>query len=233
MKYLKSILFLLIASSLFTLYYLTSPVPSAMKNAGTKQSEYTVAGRVIDENNRPVAGVRVSSMIADKPPRGRMSMSRTDKEGRFRLGNVEPGDNFIITEKEEDGYASTINGVLATSRPPQILVDDAHPHPEVEVRLGAKSPRISGTVATANGAKSIENANLKICLANMPEMCYSTIISSQFDLLAPLTPFTLEVASQDYTPWIYGQNNGKDSAVKTLALSPNERRQVNITLESK
>lgn len=44
-----------------------------------------VEGRVVDETGHPVAVAKVSSMITDRPPRGRLMSSLTDAQGRFTL----------------------------------------------------------------------------------------------------------------------------------------------------
>jgi hypothetical protein len=66
-----------------------------------------IEGRVLDKSGHPVVGVKVSSMINDRPPRGRLLSTLTDDEGRFELTCAQPGRNVVYVSKEDEYYPDT------------------------------------------------------------------------------------------------------------------------------
>ncbi len=76
----------------------------------------TVAGRVVDRQNQPVAGVRVFQS-GDGPLR---TEAMTDGAGRFRLPGVIEGPAFVFAAK--DGYRFGYGTITADSSPIQLTL---------------------------------------------------------------------------------------------------------------
>ncbi|HSK71706.1 MAG TPA: carboxypeptidase-like regulatory domain-containing protein [Pyrinomonadaceae bacterium] len=224
--------------TIFGVYYVKSQINSNQKTVcegcETSNQGCSISGRVIDINNNPIAEAKVSSMISDRPPRGRVLYSFTNEDGRFVLGNVECGDNIITAEKEEDGYPQPLS-ILSDELFPSVFVEAGKQMPEVEVKLGPKSPRLIGKVVDKETGKSANNVRVTICRADDDKRCYSTNIGSDgnFSLLAPLVSFTVRFSSPKHKDWIYGAKTASKNVTNSLTLPSGEVQELTVYLEHK
>jgi len=224
--------------TIFGVYYVKSQTGSNQKTVcegcETSNQGCSISGRVIDINNVPIAGAKVSSMISDRPPRGRILYSFTNEDGRFVLGNVECGDNIIMAEKEEDGYPDPLS-ILSDEVFPSVFVEAGKQMPEVEVRLGPKSPRIIGKLVDKGTRKAVNNAIVTICRADDDKRCYSTSVGvdGNFSLLAPLIPFTVRFSTPKYKDWVYGSKTNSKNVTDSLTLPSDEVHEMTVYLERK
>lgn len=75
-----------------------------------------VKGRVVNDSGHPVAGAKVSSMITDRPPRGRLMSSQTDARGEFTIRCAQPGPNRVYVSKEDQYYPDTFLSPFVDAR---------------------------------------------------------------------------------------------------------------------
>src|SRR6266576_530141 len=112
-----------------------------------------VRGRVVDQKGVPVSGVRVYSMIMDRPPRARSADrgTGTDENGAFSLSCVEPGTNGIYVNKEADYYADTMLTPFFTkpSLAPTLHITGGQAINGVEIHLGPRAGKLNGQVVDA------------------------------------------------------------------------------------
>jgi hypothetical protein len=120
------------------------------------------------------------------------------------------------------------NGLLATGVPTQVKIDESHPEANVTVKLGPKSPRLTGTIVDRKTGKLLKDAGIVICSYNDPKNCFSTSINGEFSLLTPTLPFTLTISSPDHKEWKFTQNGES-----VLTIPAGMTKELVITLDEK
>lgn len=210
-----------------------SQVEQSSPQLTTKTQTYSITGKTVDENNMPVVDVRVYAMLNDRPAKARILMSFTDRNGNFSLGVSEPGLYNVYTAKDIDGYADTLNGTVATSSAPQISIDEVNPKANVDIKLGAKSPRLKGKVVDSQTSKQITDARLKLCSIEKADLCFSTSINADgtFDLLVPLKPFTITASSPRYRESKFTQKGANNKMEESLSLKSGQTQEITISLD--
>jgi len=196
-----------------------------------------IEGRVVDKIGHPVVGVKVSSMINDRPPRGRLLSTLTDDEGRFELTCAQPGRNMVYVSKEDEYYPDTFMSPFVDAKLiPVVNVVERGITRGVEVHLPPKGGKLVATVIDATTQQSVDGARLTLCSADNPNKCYTINNSSpagQFRQLVPSMPVTIKVSAPGYEELWYKENGSREAAkllvapgsVKgiTILLSPNKR----------
>lgn len=236
-KSILTICFLLL-SGIFGIIYVKSQgqvvenTAANCPNCAVPEQSCRVSGKVINENNEPVSGAKVSSMRTDQPARGRVIYAITNSEGDFFLRNVECGSNIILAEKEEAGYISPKKS-LTNNVLPTIYVSENIPITNIDVRIGPKLPTLKGKVVNARTGAAIIDARITLRNANEPDLFFSTNVGKdgEFSLLAPLESFTVVVESPAYQEWQYKNAGGKNKATSSLTLSSGEVLELNVSLK--
>jgi RNA polymerase sigma-70 factor (ECF subfamily) len=113
----------------------------------------TVEGRVLDDDGKPVAGLRVRGGSSGYSPGGVALPSSAD--GSFRLEGVRPGLGITVS-----GWSEGPNGVLGTSEPFDLEPGDTAHGIEVKVRPYAAG-RLAGRVVGPDGA-AVRGAVLRL-----------------------------------------------------------------------
>lgn len=118
------------------------------------QQNKTVQGRVMDPSGAVVPGASVSLQAL---PRGRSETTKTDGEGRYRIGGLAPGQ-YKMTSKAP-GFQARVNEVAITgsgrtetldvylaieTQSQQVVVQGSAPHLEVSPESNATAVVVSG-----------------------------------------------------------------------------------------
>jgi hypothetical protein len=216
-------------------FYATGPIYRSPQNIAVGCG--VIEGRVVDEMGHPVVGAKVSSMINDRPPRGRLLSTLTDDQGRFELTCAQPGRNMVYVSKEDEYYPDTFLSPFVDAKLiPVVNVAERGVTKGVEVHLPPKGGRLVTKVIDAATQQPVDGARLTLCKADNPNKCYTVNDSSQtgqFSKLVPSMPVTIKVTAPGYEDWWYAENGSREAAkllvapgsVKgiTILLSPNKR----------
>lgn len=89
--------------------------------ARRKETPSTIAGRVLDREGRPLAGVRVFQAGDD----AQLAKAATDDEGRFALTRIADGPAIVFAER--DGYRFTGQWAPAAETIELVLTQDNQP----------------------------------------------------------------------------------------------------------
>lgn len=180
-----------------------------------------IEGRVLDKIGHPVVGVKVSSMINDRPPRGRLLSTLTDDEGRFQLTCAQPGRNVVYVSKEDEYYPDTfMNPFVDAKLIPVVNVVEQGITRGVEVHLPPKGGKLVATVIDAATQQSVIGAHLTLCRADNPNKCHTINDSSptgQFRQLVPSIPVMIKVSAPGYEDWWYKEKGSREAAKLLVA----------------
>ena len=99
----------------------------------TLAAEAAIQGEVVDARGEPVAGAEVGAVAREELRRFRWEQERakapsatTDEQGRFRIGELRPGERRDLTVRHPRHVATRVPGVEApTSEPLRIALVDA------------------------------------------------------------------------------------------------------------
>lgn len=195
-----------------------------------------VRGRVVDERGRPVSGVKVYSMILDRPPRGREFSTVTDQQGLFFLGCAEPGRNAIYVAKEEENYPDTLRTPFIDNRLiPVVNVSNRQVTRDVEIRLPPKAARLTGRIVDALSQQPIEGATLTLCRVDYPYDCRSLNANQTktgFSQLIPPMALKIKASAPGHEDWFYG-GDGSQKRAEVVLLAPQRVKNLVIALKRK
>lgn len=199
-----------------------------------------IEGRVLDDRNRPVEGVKVYSMVRGHPPRSRLPSTTTDLKGLFYLGCAELGMNSISVAKEDDYYLDTLLTPFNNINPmriPAVNIADQRLNRGVVIHLPPRGGRLAGRIVDAATQKPVEGAFLMVCRASHPDDCRrfdanQTSISGGFSLLLPAIPLRVKASAPGYEDWNY-KSNGKKGNTDVVQLTPGVTNTLVIALRAK
>jgi len=194
------------------------------------QADGAIRGTVLDQNGKPVAGVKVHLQKTDlavvhSVPR----VAETDAQGKFLFERVALGTYRLSSAKVEDGYADTFNPFYRTGTPDQVILTRAAPTQDTNVQLGAKAGVLKlASVSDAVSGKDISvSAVLTLARANTPES-YMIVSATQPQILVPSsTDVVISIAVPGYKKWTLGKV-GKD--VPAMNVKPGETVEVQAKL---
>jgi hypothetical protein len=211
-------------------FYATGPIYRSAQSIAVGCG--VIEGRVVDEIGHPVAGAKVSSMINDRPPRGRLFSTLTDKEGRFELTCAQPGRNMVYVSKEDEYYPDTFMSPFVDAKLiPVVNVVERGITKGVEVHLPPKGGKLVAEVIDAATQQPVDGARLTLCKADNPNKCYTINDSSptgQFRQLVPSMPVTIKVSAPGYEDWWYKENDSRNAA--KLLVAPGAIKSISILL---
>jgi hypothetical protein len=180
-----------------------------------------------------VAGVKVYSLILDRPPRGREYSTTTDSQGKFSLTCAELGKNSVYVAKEGEGYPDTLLTPFIDPRSVTIINVTAQSKDEVEVHLPPKAGKLNVRVVDAATGRPIDDAIVTLCRASSPFDCHQMNANQTLlglSQLIPAVPFTIKASAPGHTDWSYVSDTSK-GPTKVLKLAPGTSRNVEIHLE--
>ncbi len=143
--------------------------------------ESTITGRVIDAAGRPVEGARVAHRSMGPSFGFPRDATRTDAEGRFRLGGLTPGTYRLIAHNDESGgyvedigvdYAQSREGVEITLSQPfrplraRVVDTDGSPLAGCAVMLGPDELEYRSRVGLSLFAWTDEEGLIDVPIAN-------------------------------------------------------------------
>jgi hypothetical protein len=196
-----------------------------------------IEGRVVDIDDRTVAGVSVYIVTLEHPlPAGprppSQTVTRSDDEGRFYIGSVTPGRYSIEYAKEEEGYPDTAHlHFLDPSAVPQVQVRENEVARGVEIHLGPKAARLIGKILDGKTLEPVENGQLWVYQATARTQYFSsqTTPEGRFELTMAPVSVTIKASASGYEDWYY-YNRTEPAQSDTLQLAPDVTKEVTIHL---
>ena len=192
-----------------------------------------IEGRVLDQAGHPVTGAKVSSMINDRPPRGRLMWALSDAEGRFTLTCAQPGSNMVYVSKEDEYYPDTfLSPFVDVKLIPVVNVDEQGVTGNVEVHLPPKGGKVVAQVINAETQQPVDGASITLCRADDPNKCLTinaTSQNAQFEKVVPPIRLTVKVSAPGYEDWYYKKGNASIEPGKML-LAPGSTKGLTILL---
>lgn len=216
-------------------FYATGQIHRSAQNVAVGCG--VIEGRVVDEIGHPVVGAKVSSMINDRPPRGRLLSTLTDDEGRFELACAQPGRNMVYVSKEDEYYPDTFMSPFVDSKLiPVVNVVERGITNGVEVHLPPQGGKLIVKVIDALTQQPVDGALLTVCKADSSKKCHTINDNSptgQFNQLVPSMPVTIKVSAPGYADSWYKEKGSREAgmllvgagSVKgiSILLTPNKR----------
>jgi len=193
-----------------------------------------IDGTVVDLEGRPIGDARVYATWSHNDPDSRIRVEvLTDRSGQFHLPSVPAGTATIHAYKIQDGYADTSIPFFLTN-PKSIRVVTAAADMTtsgVELQLGPKGGRLTGSVVDAKTGQPLPAATFKLIRAPDPGIWVATGLDETGRLLAPSTiGFRLEVFADHYRSWWFGGDQG-ESPQGIIKLNPGGELSLDIKLE--
>jgi carboxypeptidase family protein len=195
-----------------------------------------VKGRVVNETGHPVAGAKVSSMITDRPPRGRLMSSLTDAQGKFTLTCAQPGSNRVYVSKEDQYYPDTfLSPFVDAELVPIVNVVEQGITESVEVHLPPRGGKVVAQVIDAATQQPVDGANMTFCKADNPSKCLkinATSPDAHFNMALPSIRLTVKVSAPGYEDWYYKEGKASLRTAQIL-LTPGSAKRLTILLRPK
>lgn len=162
-----------------------------------------IRGRVLDDQNRPVAGAEVEAM---GPMGGLTQSARTSDRGVFTIRDVDVSYNktyTLIPTKEEAGYGHPFNRFYMGRpvKPPEVTVRENQTVSCGDLYLGPQGGRLMGTIRDAKTNRPITvTQQMVLRRVDDPNLKNSHGLDAdgRFSVLVPAVPFTVEVSAPGY-----------------------------------
>ena len=186
------------------------------------QADGVVRGTVLDQNGKPVVGVKVHIQRTDivavhVVPR----VAETDAQGKFLFENVALGVYRVSSAKEEEGYPDTFNPFYVAEQKQEIVLTTASSARDMIVQLGAQGGMLKlASVADARSGKDISvSATLTLARASNPASYMITSATRHLLLVPSSTDLTVTINAPGYKPWIA---DNRAETGHTINLKPGE-----------
>jgi hypothetical protein len=182
-------------------------------------SSYTISGRVHDELDHDLGGVRVCA-IPDNSRNANCGTSNA--KGEFVVRVTSPGRYRIFPEKSQDGYHVQYQPFYRHPSTPiaEAVLDDSNKTSFVSVLVGPKNGILVGTTSDAITRRPVENVRFRLCHAANPQICW--IVSSknaagEFRIPVSHVPFTLRALADGYEVWQGLSGSDKDTPISVAS----------------
>lgn len=187
-------------------------------------SSYVISGNVHDGAGHYVPGVVVCAFPIEEDRTQGVRCGRSDAEGKFTIKVTKAGKYILSSKKLLDGYMPQRRVFYKNpSAPePEVTVGGGNTNSFVSVNLGPKNGTLAGSNLDAATGLPVEDAQIILCHAANPQICFSTSAkdkAGKFSVLTPHVPFTLRIAADGYEDWfgLDGSDKGKAIAVTSGA----------------
>src|SRR5689334_17282335 len=158
------------------------------------QDWQTVTGTVVDEQEQPVEGAKVSALVGN----GRVPIGQSDSRGQFSLFILHPGTYTVYADDIEKGYpeaAWAFYGKLWQPSLAQVTIDETSKSAPVKIKLGPKAGRLVLTILDGATNKPIEKGSVELCRVGEPRSKWSISTAwpkGHYEILTPEVPFTIK-----------------------------------------
>ncbi len=206
----------------------------AMSNNPSQTGE--IVGRVLDDKGQPVSEATVSPVKINFSFSSVSPIVKTNINGEFKIKDMDLGRYKLSVSKEEDGYpdVGSIFYYGASATMPQVIVLGSKTTPKVLVKLGPKTPAITGRVMDAVANEPVPNVIITLRRVDDPKHFLLTgpndlRVKGKFKILVPPVPFTIEVKALGYEDWTYS-SDGTGKHKDALKLEREETKKLTIAL---
>ncbi len=182
-------------------------------------ASYTISGRVHDELDHDLAGVRVCA-ISDSSRNANCGISNAKGEFVVRVSSA--GRYRIFPEKSQDGYHVQYQLFYRHPSTPimEAVLDDSNKSSFVSVLVGPKNGVLVGKTTDAVTRRPVENARFVLCHAANPRICWSLSAKNaegEFKIPVSHVPFMLRVMADGYEDWQGLSGSDKDSPISVAS----------------
>ena len=178
-------------------------------------TSYTVSGRVHDELDNDLPGVRVCA-ISDSSRNANCGISNV--AGEFVIRMQEAGQYRLFPEKSQDGYFVQHQPFFRHPSTPitAVVLNESNRSASVSVVIGPKNGLLRGKSLDAVTGLPIEKTRFVLCHAANPHICWTAGAKSpqgEFKLFVSHVPFTLRVTAEGYEDWLGLSGSDKDGPI--------------------
>jgi hypothetical protein len=190
----------------------------------------TVQGKVIDEQGKPVQGVKVYAEPANMEgsSMGKLIFVTTNEHGDFKLEQVLPGENLICTSKEESLYPDTGAAALAVDIEAlmRVRVEEGKVSPKITVQI-IKGGKLVGSILDDLNDQPLKDSRIRLTRGDDPRLFMSAGPDEQgnFEFVVPSKPFRVEVTASGYKTWRSDDHGG------LVLAEPGSTKEFQIRLE--
>jgi hypothetical protein len=201
--------------------------------ASAQSQEGVIKGRVIDQQDAPVAGAHVTWLSLGRVSQayaGAVAFAVTNGRGHFVVRRLAVGNRYnIYARKEDDNYPDMALGfynpkgdaVSATAVEAEKAVD-------ITIRVGPKAGRLNWNVTDAMTGKPV-NPTFEATRTDTGGKLGRSGSAKDVHLLPSDTDLTFSVSAPGYRTWYYPAGDKKHSSL--LRLKPAEEKTVEIHLQ--
>ena len=189
-----------------------------------------IRGVVVDAQGKTVADAVVECRLIDNRPFvGVLPKATTDKDGKFSIVNLMPGEYKLYPAKEKDGYPNLYWGVYDGASGTQITVGPLAPVEGLVLVLGQKAAILSGTVVDAVTNQPISHVIVHLWRTDRAGSLGFGQESSLRVLLPTGVPVGISIQSPGYQEWFY-KGISESSGVSGSTFGPTEELRMNLKL---
>jgi len=144
----------------------------------------------------------------------------------------------LRASKNSEDYPDTISIIYreAAGTEPEVIVNARQATRDVIIRLGQKVGMIFGRVVDAETHQPVGDASITLRRIDKSSIYITTGANEEgadgtgkFKILAPLTPFTIEVEAPGYETWTYSDDNtGKHTS--PTQITKGQKKELTIAL---
>lgn len=226
----------LLLSNLVGLLIITSAIYTP-RNINQAQECYECAapggeiqGYVVDAQGQPVSEAIVHASM-DNLEKGLIPSTETDEKGFYSLV-VRTGAYTVYSGKKSAGYPETLDPIYGEAiRYVKVQVKKDQVISGVTLKLGSPLGKLSGTISDASTNNPITDAHITLHSVDKPAYNFVTNVdeNGHFQIVAPPTPFTIEVSAEGYEKWRY-KGIGIGNQMNVLEISSGSSHNLLITL---
>lgn len=192
----------------------------------------TIEGQVLNLEGQPVSRATVY-VDKDNSERGSVFTARTDKNGLFTLTGIPPGTYTVYGGKKSDGYPESLAAIyMHAVRYTKVNVNADQVVRGIVLTLGPKLGLLSGMVENLSTKQPVTDVTIRLRLIDNPAYFLETGVDKKgsFKVIAPDTPFMIEVAASGYADWrSIDQEVTQGGSV--MQISPGDVRRLVISLQ--
>lgn len=175
---------------------------SASAVAMPAQQSGEIRGTVTDEDGHAVTRAKVNVQTLDgRPQASLLRYVETDSDGHFSISGLKFGRYGVFAMKEEALYPNMSSSFYSNNVFPSATITARVPVAEVQIRLGPKAARLTGTITNGINGAPIDGS-LKLTRAAAPNEWLSTSVPTEYRILLPSsTDIVIEASAPGFKTW--------------------------------